>query len=152
MVEQIYSEACQQHSLSLNSDPRSDQLQWGVNWGLNSEGWGQSWLDEDEIIHGRVCVGEDGPIHTGSETKGYTGTVFVTYEIKGSAGAALGEWLEVQVVFTKYNIHMWWLQPFGVGWSSREAIMLGQWQGDNGSEVWYYLGEQGSGPGAAGGG
>lgn len=42
-----------------------------------------------------------------------------------------------------------------VGWSSGEAIMLGQegqHEGDNGSKVWYYLGEQGSGPGAAGGG
>lgn len=28
----------------------------------------------------------------------------------------------------------------------------GQYKGDSGSKVWYYLGEQGSGPGAAGGG
>lgn len=41
-----------------------------------------------------------------------------------------------------------------VGRPSGVTIKLGQRQheGDNGSEVWYYLGEQGSGPGAAGGG
>lgn len=64
----------------------------------------------------------------------------------------MGEGLEVQVVWTKYKNICGLLQLSGGAqvWLVRKGSHNAG--GDNGSEVWYYLGEQGSGPGAAGGG